>query len=214
MPVSRRAGGGIGTAAGTQDHRPGRDIPLGCAHRLHRAVPGQDLQRRDMPHLYIAIPQLPPQDIHNIKGAVRDRKDPVAPLRFQRTAPGREERHGVLRREPVQRAHQKAAVAGDICQHLVGAAVVCHITAALAGDPQLLTQPRIGLQQGHGAALLCSGDGREHTGSAAADDNKLSSVFHFPLSHTRRTDPRAAPGRQRFGPAPSPGAGPWRQSGR
>ena len=126
-----------------------------------------------MQDLHAQLPQLPPQHIHNVKRPVGDREDAVAPLCFQRAAAGFEKLHRIFRREAVQRAHQKAAAPGNLLQRLLRRAVICHITAALAGDPQLFAQPLIGLQQRHTQAARRGSDGGKHPRRTAADDRAV-----------------------------------------
>ena len=116
IAVPGGAGARIGHTAGGQYHRLrgiGILLPL---HGRHRAVLRLYMQR-PIPHpADAAALQLPFQCVGDVKGAVGHREDPIAPLHLQRHAQLPEKGHGILRREPRQRAVQEPPVAGNVGQ--------------------------------------------------------------------------------------------------
>ena len=183
IAVTGGAGGGIGQAAGGQDHPAGRYGLLLGFYALHPALSRQDLPNPGSFHCHIFPPQLSLQAVQNRNGFIRYREHPIAPLCFQRAAVGIKEFHDSFRRKSRQCTEQESPIAGNVLQDLLCRAVIGHIAAALSGDQQFLAQAAVALQQKYTLSLLGCRNGSKHSRRAAADDNSIK--FHFFL-HLRK----------------------------
>ena len=195
IAVSGRAGERVRHAAGADN---------GCI-AVNRALRGHDGGNCAVARQNIGrsgVQNAPPcvrigalKRIGNVVRAVGDRKHAVAALSLERHAEGFKQRHRVARLEAVERAVEKASVAGDVCEHGLDIAIIRHVAAALAGDAQLLAEHLVRLKQHDAQPALRRCERTHGPGRTAADHDYISfQRFHTPRILSRRSP---APGRSR-----------------
>ena len=123
--------------------------------------------------------QLLLQRINHVVRVIRCGEGPAAALNLGCQPPRLEKSNDVLRIHDIQSAVEKARVGHHIFQELVPGAVICEVTAALAGDEELFSQLFILFKQSDGVAFAAQQDGGHHAGGAAADDDYFAHVFSF-----------------------------------
>ena len=167
------AGGGIGKAAGSQNHPPGRICTTLGSYSGNRTFLLENLQYPVVLHMDTGFSQLGFQAVQDGGRAVGNGEHPVAPLHLQGALVLLKKSLDSLRRKLLQSAIQKLSVSGNICHHLLGGAVVGHIAPAFSGNEELLPQPVIPLQKQNLLPPLSRHDGCKHSGRAAADDDAV-----------------------------------------
>ena len=207
------AGGGIGYAAGGQDHglcRIDLLLALGAGHNFSvRAEPDSPVP--DQAHMQGL--QTPLQCGADIEGAVTDGKDPVAPLCFQRDAQSLKKCHGIPPIKVRESTVKEFSITRRVLQQLFHGGVVGHIAAALPRDIQFFAQPLVRLQQRDCRPVFRGENSGHHTGSAAADD-QYTFFTHHPSFRTPRRRSKYPPVPQRCGKHRFPCARPLRSAAR
>ena len=174
VPGAVAAGGGVAFAAGGQHRQRGAVFPaISSARAADSAVFQNQPGNGGLYHLHAAPAGKFAQGVGNIHGAVADRKDPAAALGFKRDTQPFKDRHGLLRREGVGRAHQKAGIAPHCGNKLLRGAVIGEVAAALAGHQDLAGGALPLFQHQYPLAALAGKAGGKHPGGPAADDDSV-----------------------------------------
>ena len=195
IAVAGRAGERVRHAAGTDNGRAAVNRALRGHDGADRAVARQNIGRSGVQNAPPCVRIGALKRIGDVVRAVGNRKHAVAALGFERHAEGFKQRHRVARLKAVERAVEKASIAGDVCKHGFDVAVICHIAAALAGDAQLLAEHLVRLEQHDAQPALRRCERTHGPGRTAADHDYISfQRFHTPRILSRRSP---APGRSR-----------------
>ena len=99
ITVAGGAGERVGDPTGAEEYTTAGDQPPIRPDAADGAILHQDGARSLLSLLHPRALHGAAQGLDHIGRAVRDRKDPVAPLHFQRAAVRLKKRHGVLRRK-------------------------------------------------------------------------------------------------------------------
>ena len=147
MSLTGRAGGRIGNAAGSQNHRVARIAPLFTNYAVNAVIIGLQRCGTVTNQLHLQCPQTAFQRAADIKGTVGHGEHSVAPFRFQRHTQTFKKRDGIPTVKAGESAVQKLSVLGNVGHERFQICVVGHVAAAFSGDVQFLAQTFIGLQQ-------------------------------------------------------------------
>ena len=118
-------------------------------------------------------PQGKEKCVDDVRGPIRLRKNPIAPLRLQRNTQAGKKRLYLGRWKTGDGAGEKAAVSGYVGKDLLNGAVIGQITPPLTCDIKLPAHLLVALQQRHGSPFLSSSQRREHArGASPYYDNR------------------------------------------
>ena len=178
IAITGGTGGRIRGTACSQNHPFGGNRFILSLHTGNLSVFRQNTSDPGSFYSHTPAAQLSLQAFQYRLGSVCHRKHAIAAFCFQRASVFFKKGHDTLRRKRRKGAEQKTSVPGSILQHLLGRAVIGHITATLSRNQQLFAETVIAFQQKHMVSLPCCGNGSKHTRRSAANDNAI--VTHSP----------------------------------
>ena len=174
------AGSGITLAPGGQQHRLSTELPAVLQRCPHRpAILQQQAGNLAADQGNIPLADQACQSVHNIPGAVGNRKDPVAPLGLEGDPQAFKQFHRRAGRKSPDGAGEKFGILADILEEILRGTVVGEIAAALACDQDLSGRAFPGLQHPHLQPLPGGETGSGKARGPTAYDNQIILLHSF-----------------------------------
>ena len=185
VSVPLRTGGGIRAPARREDHGIRIDLLTGTRLNTGRAygpflfISQYTFDGAVVADLYIPAFQVGEESLGNVRGVVRDGKDPVSPLSLDRAAVVSHELHHLLLVVAVYRAVQEFGIRHDVTHKFLGITGIREVAPAFSRDVDLLACLFRLFQNSDRRASVRGGAGSHQACRAGADDNDMLFIFLF-----------------------------------